>query len=56
MKQFFAGGKYVISKTVFELLEELNINVPEEDRYDPYFSRLVFESFTVPKETEYLGR
>ena len=41
---------------VFELLEELRINVPEQDQYDPYFSTYDFEAFTIPGESEYLGR
>ena len=38
VQEKFVGGKYILSKTVFELCEELNINVPEQDRYDPYFT------------------
>ena len=56
VQEMFVGGKYILSKTVFELCEELNINIPEQDRYDPYFSTFDFESFTKPGESEYLGR
>ena len=43
-------------KTVFEELEELEIEVSEQDRYDPFFSTFYFETFTIPGESEYLGR
>ena len=56
VKETFVGGKHILTKTVFELCEELGIDVPEEDRYDPYFSTFDFEAFTVPDESEYLGR
>ena len=52
IKEAFVGGKYVITKTVFEELEELEIKVPEQDRYDPYFSTFDFEAFTIPAERE----
>ena len=45
VQEKFVGGKYILSK--FELCEELNINIPEEDRYDPYFTTYDFEAFTV---------
>ena len=56
VQEKFVGGKYILSKTVFELCEELNINIPEQDRFDPYFSTFDFEAFTIPGESEYLGR
>ena len=30
--------------------------MPEEDRYDLFFSTIDFEVFTIPGESEYLGR
>ena len=56
VQEIFVGGKYMVAKTVFQLLEELGIDVPEEDRYDGFFSTFDFEAFAVPIETEYLGR
>ena len=56
IKESFVGGKYISTKTVFEELEELEIKVPEQDRYDPFFSTFDFEAFTIPGESEYLGR
>ena len=56
IEKAFVGEKYVISKSVFEELEQLEIKVPEQDQYYPYFSTFDFEAFTIPAEREYLGR
>ena len=46
IKGAFVGGKYIVTKTVFEELEELEIKVPKQDLYDPFFSTFDFEAFT----------
>ena len=50
------GGKYRNKKTVFELLDTIDKNVPECDRYDPYLAVYVFEALQVPIEEELQGR
>ena len=52
----YIGGKYRNKKPVFELLDDIDINVPEEDRYDKYFGCYDFKALQVPIEDELLGR
>ena len=56
--KMFVGGKFKPKKTVFEDLKELDVEVPEEDRYDPYFSVFDFEAMAVkvPKGTVVQGK
>ena len=49
-------GKYRNKKNVFELLDDIDINIPEEDRYHNYFGSYDFEALQVPIEGELLGR
>ena len=44
-KKKFVGGSYQPEPTVFELLEDEGIMVPEEDRYYPYRITYDFESY-----------
>ena len=37
-QEIYVGGKYNIKNNIFELLETIDINIPEEDRYDPFIS------------------
>ena len=36
-QEIYVGGKYNTKKNIFEVLEIIDINIPEEDRYDPFF-------------------
>ena len=56
VEDVFLGGKYCNKKTVFELLDTIDIHVPECDRYDPYFAVYDFETLQVPIEEELQGR
>ena len=44
VEEVYVGGKFKPKKTVFEALDELAIKVPEEDRYDSFFSVFDFEA------------
>ena len=56
VEEVYKGGKYRIKKTVFELLDALGINVPENDRFDPYFVVYDFEALQVPIDEVLQGR
>ena len=56
VEEVFTGGKYRNKKTVFELLDTLNIHVPDADRFDPYFAVYDFEALQVPIDDELQGR
>ena len=47
VEEVYVGGKFKPKKTVFEELDELGIKVPEEDRFDPYFSVFDFEAMAI---------
>ena len=49
-KKKFVGGSYQPEPTVFELLEDEGIMVPEEDRYYPYRITYDFESYFLKKD------
>ena len=46
----FVGGSYQPEPTVFELLEDEGIMVPEEDRYYPYHITYDFESYFLKED------
>ena len=50
-KHHYPSGAYQLSETIFEHLEDVNINVPQELRL--FSNRIVFdsESITVPDNT-----
>ena len=56
VQEVFKGGKYKNRKTVFELLDTLGINVPQSDRFDPYFAVYDFEALQVRIEEVLQGR
>ena len=49
-KKKFVGGSYQPEPTVFELLEDEGIMVPEEDRYYPYRITYDFESYFLKED------
>ena len=49
-KKKFVGGSYQSEATVFELLEDEGIMVPEEDRYYPYRITYDFESYFLKED------
>ena len=49
-KKKFVGASYQPEPTVFELLEDEGIMVPEEDRYYPYHITYDFESYFQKKD------
>ena len=49
-KKKYVGGSYQPEATVFELLEDEGIMVPEEDRYYPYRITYDFESYFLKKD------
>ena len=58
VEEIYVGGKFKTKRTVFEALDELNINVPKKDRYDTLFSVFDFEAMAVktPKGTIEQGK
>ena len=52
--KYVVCGKYRTNKNIFELLEDIDINIPEEDHYNPYFSMYDYEALQVPVDNEIL--
>ena len=51
----YPGGYYKMPKTVFEELDNLNIHIPYEDRYYPFFITYDFESILVDVKNKTKG-
>ena len=56
VEEVFKGGKYRNRKTIFELLDTIDIHIPDDDCFDPYFVVYDFEALQVPIEEELQGR
>ena len=56
IEEFYIGGKYRNKKTIFEELEALEISVPEELKYYPYYSCFNMEALQVAIRKEVCGR
>ena len=54
--EIYIGCKYRNKKTIFEELEALEISIPEEFRYYPYFSSFDMEALQAPIKKEMRGR
>ena len=55
-KHIYVGGTYKVKKTLFECLDEIDIKVPAEDRYDEYFTVFDFEALQVHENKEEHGQ
>ena len=55
IEEIYIEGKYGNMKTLFEELEALEISIPEELRYYPYFSCFEMEALQVPIKKEVCG-
>ena len=44
IEDIYIGGKYRAKKTVFEMLDDIGITVPAEDRFDEFFTTFDFEA------------
>ena len=51
-KLFFPGGFHNTNQTIFEKLHSLNINIPEQDRYYPYYAVWDMEAVLSKTESE----
>ena len=44
IKHIYVGGKFSNRKTLFEQLKDIDIEVPKDDQFDPYFTFFDFEA------------
>ena len=51
-KLVFPGGFHNTNHTIFEKLQSLNIDIPEEDRYYPYYAVWDMEAVLLKTESE----
>ena len=52
MKEVFVGGKYRSKKTVFNMLDDIEIIIPAEDRFDEFFTVFDFEALQCEFDTD----
>ena len=59
VRESCSGGIYKATPTIFQKLEEINVFVPQKDRYYPFFACYNFESFfdcnNLPKNSKMLS-
>ena len=56
VKEYYKGGKYRQKKTLFDDLEQISIDVPENLRFCPWFTVFDMESIQVQVDDELNGR
>ena len=55
-EEIYLGGKYRKDRTIFERLELEEFEIPDEDRYFPFFSCFDYEAIQKPRHEKIKGR